>query len=172
MKNIYFEKVHPYENDPDVKMPCAKTKGSAGYDLFAAEDTIIPPFDEFILSNFAMKTLEESAKFNREMNNKAVLVPTGVTAHFDFPVVLPLFSRSSVATKNNLILPNSVGIIDADYYPNQIFVPMINLNKYPIKIKKGEAIAQALFINVLTTEDDNREDTARQGGFGSTTEHG
>ena len=41
-KSIYFEKVSKYADDADVALPIRKTQYSAGYDLAAAEDYIIP----------------------------------------------------------------------------------------------------------------------------------
>jgi dUTP pyrophosphatase len=41
-RSIYFEKVSKYADDADVALPIRKTQYSAGYDLAAAEDYIIP----------------------------------------------------------------------------------------------------------------------------------
>lgn len=164
MNKIKFEIVRE-----GAVLPTAATKGSAGYDVYAATDITIPSALKYIPKEIVLEAdLKESARINKQYNLKATLVPTGVAAKFDFPVVLNLFSRSSIATKNKLILANSVGVIDADYYPNEIYVPFINLNNYDVIIKKGEPIAQFIFTTVLTTEDDNRLDTERTGGFGST----
>ena len=83
--------------------------------------------------------------------------------------------RSSIAFKNKLIMPNAPATIDADYVDNpnnegHIFIPMINLNPYPIKIKKGERIAQALFHPYLVVDNDENssKEKERIGGFGST----
>jgi dUTP pyrophosphatase len=37
-----FEKVSKYKDDADLAMPIRKTAQSAGYDMVAAEDYIIP----------------------------------------------------------------------------------------------------------------------------------
>lgn len=71
-----------------------------------------------------------------------------------------------------LILANSIGVIDADYYNNpdnegEIFLQMINLSPYDIKIQKGEAIGQAIIVPYLNTEDSTAAGE-RLGGFGST----
>ena len=65
-----------------------------------------------------------------------------------------------------------MGVIDSDYYNNpdnegHIFVQCINLKDEDVVIKKGEAIAQAIFQKYLTVDDDNAEGK-RIGGFGST----
>ena len=71
-----------------------------------------------------------------------------------------------------LILGNSVGIIDADYYNNpdnegEIFFQMINLSPFDIQLYKGDIIGQGIIKPYLTTEDDTASGQ-RVGGFGST----
>ena len=65
-----------------------------------------------------------------------------------------------------------MGVIDADYYENpdndgHIFVQCINLKDEEVKIKKGEAVGQAIFQKFLTIDND-QADGIRTGGFGST----
>lgn len=65
-------------------------------------------------------------------------------------------------------------IIDRDYYNNSsneghIYLQMINLSPFPIKIQKGEFIGQAIIKPYLTLEGDCAQGT-RTGGFGSTSE--
>ena len=87
---------------------------------------------------------------------------------------LELSIRSSGPLKHWLMLANSVGIIDADYYNNSdneghIYFQIINLSPVPIQLKKGDIIGQGIIHKYITTEDDcaNGE---RKGGFGSTNE--
>ena len=67
---------------------------------------------------------------------------------------------------------NKLEVLSTDNPNNEghIFIPMINLNPYPIKIKKGERIAQALFHPYLIVDNDenNSKEKERIGGFGST----
>jgi dUTP pyrophosphatase len=70
------------------------------------------------------------------------------------------------------MLANGVGIIDADYYnkpdnEGEIFLQLINVSPFDIRIKKGEAIGQGIIKPYLTTEDDAACGD-RLGGFGST----
>ena len=65
-----------------------------------------------------------------------------------------------------------MGVIDEDYYENpdndgHIFVQCINLKDEEVKIKKGEAVGQAIFQKFLTIDND-QADGIRTGGFGST----
>jgi dUTP pyrophosphatase len=81
--------------------------------------------------------------------------------------------RSSCPLKHWLILANSVGIIDGDYYGNQdndghIYFQMINLSPIDIILKKGDIIGQGIIKPYLITEDDCAGGL-RTGGFGSTT---
>ena len=71
-----------------------------------------------------------------------------------------------------IIMANSVGIIDADYYNNsdnegEIFFQLINLSPVRIQLKRGDIIGQEIIKNYLTTEDDGAVGE-RTGGFGST----
>lgn len=86
---------------------------------------------------------------------------------------LLLANRSSNPLKRNLILPNGIGVIDADYYNNPknegaIFVQLINMGIRDVHIKKGERIAQGIFTPYLTVTDETNVTTTRSGGFGST----
>ena len=87
-------------------------------------------------------------------------------------VYLELNIRSSAPLKYWLILANSVGVIDADYYNNpdnegEIFFQIINLSPFDIKLQKGDIIGQGIFKEYLLTEDDETCGE-RVGGFGST----
>ena len=174
-----FEKVSKYA-DLDLEMPVRKTSQSAGYDMVAAEDYIIPSVwqmvedvknvwpvaeDEFI-------TLEQMSKFTKATGFKPTLVSTGMKCKLESDSFLQLSVRSSSPLKHWLMLANGVGIIDADYYNNQdnegeIFFQIYNLSPFNIQIKKGEAIGQAIILPYGITEDD-KAFGERIGGFGST----
>ena len=53
-----FEKITKYQEDNDVKIPNRKTAASAGYDFYAAEDTIVPAYD-IMLSDFQNNLIQE-----------------------------------------------------------------------------------------------------------------
>ena len=172
-----FKRISKYEYDEDVKLPVRSTGKSAGYDLFAAEDILVPSywynlsqlFDETWDKEY---TLEESAEEIKKHSLKPTFVPTGVKVYLEDDEELELRSRSSVATKNLLTLANGVGTIDADYVDNEdneghIMVALFNISPYNIKIKKGDKIAQGLIHKYIVADGD--EATAqRTGGFGST----
>ena len=85
---------------------------------------------------------------------------------------LKLCNRSSNPGKKGLILANSIGVVDADYYGNpdndgHIMFAFINVKEEETIIKKGDCIGQAIFEKFLTTDNDIAEGE-RTGGFGST----
>ena len=173
-----FEKVTRMA-DVDFEMPKRKTSCSAGYDMVVAESVIIPPAHELleVLSNYynscdGAYTLDQVAKITKATGAKPTLVSTGVKCKMDDDMYLELSVRSSCPLKHWLILANSVGIIDADYYNNpdnegHIYFQVINLLPFPIKISKGDKIGQGVILRYETVAEDvaNGE---RTGGFGST----
>ena len=145
-----FEVAKGFENK-GINLTIRKTKYSSGYDIEAAEDTIVP-------------------SFKKGMN--PTLVKTGLKAYMPDDEMLLLYNRSSNPKKKGLILANSVGVVDKDYYGNEdndghIMFAFYNIKDEDITIKKGEAIGQAIFQKFLTTDNDNAEGT-RTSGFGST----
>jgi dUTP pyrophosphatase len=87
--------------------------------------------------------------------------------------VLVLANRSSNPLKRGLILPNGIGVVDADYYNNadnegEIFFQLVNLGPRTKVIKKGERIGQGIFMPFLTADGDEGGLHQRNGGFGST----
>lgn len=151
-----MEKVRGFEiakgfEDKNINLPERKTKYSAGYDIEAAEDVIIPSFKKGI---------------------NPTLVKTGIKVYMPDDEVVLLYNRSSNPKKKGLIMANSVGVIDKDYYGNpdndgHIMFAFYNIKEEDIEIKKGEAIGQALFQKYLITDNDKAEGK-RMGGFGST----
>ena len=88
-----FEIVTAYK-DRDIHLPIRKTAKSAGYDLEAAETTVLAP-------------------------HAVTVVPTGLKAFMEGDEYLSIFIRSSLAFKKGLMLANSTGIVDSDYYNNE-----------------------------------------------------
>lgn len=150
MRNRGFEVAKGFE-DKGINLPERKTKFSAGYDIEAAEDITIPKFVPGM---------------------KPTLVKTGLKAYMMDDEVLYLYNRSSNPGKKGLILANSVGVIDKDYYGNpdndgHIMFAFFNIKDEDIEIRKGDAIGQGVFAKYLIIDDDNA-DGIRQGGSGST----
>lgn len=174
-----FEKVTRYA-DKEIPMPVRKTAQSAGYDLVAAEDYIIPSIfnlaseatEHWTVADDEYITMEQMSKFTKATNYKPTLVSTGMKCKLDNGTFLQLSVRSSSSLKHWLMLANGVGIIDADYYNNpdnegEIFLQIYNLSPFNIQIKEGEAIGQGIILPFGITEDDIVMGE-RTGGFGST----
>lgn len=177
--------------DANLSQPVRKTANSAGYDLAAAEDTIIPPMQDLLTSlqkeaeDWADKgslytrlndflTLEELEALTKACKARPTLVSTGMKCKLDSDTYLELSVRSSSPLKYWLVMANGVGIIDADYYNNssnegEIYLQLINLGPYPVLIQKGEAIGQGIIKPYLTVENDAAAGV-RTGGFGSTSQ--
>lgn len=174
-----FEKVSKYA-DADIVMPVRKTAQSAGYDMVAAEDYIIPSIWQMVpeakelwpVADDEFVTMELMSKFTKETGFKPTLVSTGMKCKLDPDTWLQLSVRSSSPLKYWLMMGNGIGVIDADYYNNpdnegEIFFQIYNLSPFNIQIKKGEAIGQAIILPYGVTEDDVAGGE-RTGGFGST----
>ena len=174
-----FEKVSRFA-DKEIATPVRKTGESAGYDLVAAEDYIIPSAFQLCaeaanvwnVSEDEFVTLEQMSQFTKATNYKPTLVSTGMKCKLDHGSFLQLSVRSSSPLKYWLMLANGVGIIDADYYNNpdnegEIFLQIYNLSPFNIQIKEGEAIGQGIILPYGITEDDVVMGD-RTGGFGST----
>ena len=86
--------------------------------------------------------------------------------------VLEVYVRSSIGIKKGLMLKNTVGVIDSDYYSNEsndgnIAVCLYNMNDEAVVIEKNERIAQAMFQKYLIADDDVCLKNERTGGIGS-----
>lgn len=167
-----FEIVSKYKNK-NIKAPKRATARSAGYDLAAAKEITIPSIWKVLSQNNGVETMTkgEAPQENKDYLT-SVLVPTGVKAYMPHDEFLMLVNRSSNPLKNNLSLPNGVGIIDADYYNNEenegeIFVQLINYGLEDYTIKKGDRIAQGIFTPYGTIDNEDTDLEARTGGFGS-----
>lgn len=182
MLGCNFEVVSKYA-DAGLELPVRKTEYSAGYDLVAAEDTVIPSYYNMlneVLENLVVEikpneylSLETMAELTKQADFRPTLVSTGMKCKLAPGTYLELSVRSSTPLKYWIMLANGVGIIDADYYNNEsnegeIFLQMVNFSPFNIMIKKGEAIGQGIIKPYLTIDDD-KHGGKRNGGFGSTT---
>ena len=181
-----FERVQAY---PDAILPTRGTERAGGYDLYAAEDTVIPGYQEIIneLKNayqISLRDKREGYGIDWEQNIlpqilkncsfdcRPTLVPTGIKIYLDKDKTFDIQARSSLPRKNWLIVANAPGLIDADYVDNpdnegHIFVQLINLAPFPFTIKKGEKFAQGVIRQYFIVDNDTHGGE-RKGGFGST----
>ncbi|AVK64456.1 dUTP diphosphatase [Lactobacillus sp. CBA3606] len=171
-----FKIVQKYATQ-DLRLPYRTTKKAAGYDFEAAVDFKLPSIWKLnfikVLWQLRHGTPSSTADLAAATKTlKPFLVPTGIKAYMNDDEYLLLANRSSNPLKRGLILPNGIGVIDADYYDNpnnegEIFIQLINFGIQDVQIKKGERLAQGIFTPYLTATDETTVQTTRTGGFGS-----
>ena len=131
---------------PTARPPAKMTEGSAGFDLYAAEQIEIPP---------TRCHPDGRAEVGR------ALVPTGIVIKLPPGTVGRVGSRSETGA----------GWIDCDYR-GEVMVELKNLSSQPFQVSQGDRIAQLLILPVVDIEVEilpDLEETSRgSGGFGST----
>ena len=128
-------------------LPTRGTSRSAGYDLASPIDVIIEP-------------------------HSSVLVWTNIKVYMAEDELLQLHVRSSIGIKRNLMLKNTTGIVDSDYYSNEsndgnIGLALYNTGDEAVVIQKGERLVQGIFMKYLTVDNDTFLKDERTGGIGS-----
>ena len=111
-----FEVVKAWEMK-GIHLPERKTSKSSGYDLESAEDVILAP-------------------------HKTTVLSTGLKAYMQEDEYLAVYIRSSLAIKHGIVLINSTGIIDADYYNNpdndgEFMFAFFNISDEDVLISEG-----------------------------------
>lgn len=133
---------------PDVTLPTYATDGAAGMDLRA-----------YLPAPITLKP------------NERVLIPTGFAIALPAGTVGLLCARSSLGVRHGITLPNTVGVIDADYR-GEIQVALVNWGEADYDIAPGDRIAQLLVVPYLKLDlvpTNQLPETSRgSGGFGST----
>lgn len=131
--------------DNGARSPFNATRGSAGYDLYCANDVVIMP-------------------------DQTETVHTGVHIRCPFGTTGLLFMRSGAA-KRGLRLVTGVSVIDEDY-TGEITAGIANIGDEVIHIHAGERIMQLVFPFIVKPDMkivDALPHTGRgDGGFGST----
>jgi dUTP pyrophosphatase len=133
--------------DKSLPLPKFETEKSVGFDLLCREDTKIE-------------------------SKGIVYIPANVIVEVPDGYMLILASRSSTPKKKGLSVPHGIGIIDQDYCgeEDEIKVQVYNFTDETVLIKKGERIAQGVFVRINKfdfAEVDKMKEESR-GGFGST----
>jgi dUTP pyrophosphatase len=132
----------------DLPLPVKMSTGSSGFDLHAA---------------IHGEVHIEPGKWKLIKTGIAISMPNGLEAQ-----VRP---RSGLALKHGITVLNTPGTIDADYR-GEIGVIVLNLGEEAFVVRRGERIAQLVFMSVPQVEIqvvEQLDDTARgSGGFGHT----
>jgi dUTP pyrophosphatase len=131
----------------EIMLPKRMTSCSAGYDVFSVVSLELHPGESFQF-------------------------PTGFKAYMMFDEMISIHPRSGLGFKFFIRLANTTGVGDSDYYNNpgnegHYWVKVRNEGYTPVSIKKGDAIAQAIFSKFLITDNDVASRN-RVGGLGST----
>lgn len=133
-----------------------RAEGGDWYDLFCAEDTILP-----ICHSYAL-------------NPDPTMIPLGVAMEIPEDMCAIMAPRSSTPKKHGVIMANSIGVIDNMYKgPNdQWMFPAYCILARGGFIKKGTRIAQFTLIkrSDIEFEESDLMHNDDRGGFGSTGE--
>jgi len=133
--------------DKSLPLPVYETGGSVGFDFLAREDTEIRP-------------------------DEISLIPANVIVEVPKGYALILTARSSTPKKHGLTKPHGIGVIDNDYCgpKDEIKIQVKNFRSKSVIIKKGDRIAQGLFVKTdqLQFEEVDEIMAKTRGGFGST----
>ena len=133
--------------DESIPLPKYSTPESACFDLASAEGVSVQP-------------------------GEIVRIHTGL--YFECPEghFLAVFPRSSTPKKFSVTFPHSVGILDRDYAgpDDELLIQVRNFTEKAVEIKKGDRIAQGMFLPVQQVEWDEQSQlrSENRGGFGST----
>jgi dUTP pyrophosphatase len=132
--------------DKDLPLPTYATAGSVGFDLLCREETEIAP-------------------------RKLGLVPGNVIVRTPPGYMLLLTLRSSTPRRKGLLIPHGLGIIDQDYCGegDELMVQVYNFRDEAVTVKRGERIAQGMFVPIQRVTWHEVDDMGQgRGGFGST----
>lgn len=133
--------------DKELPLPCYETGGSVGFDILARVEMTIEP-------------------------GKVALIPGNIIVEVPDGYMLTVAARSSTPLKRGLLTPHGIGIIDHDYCgpEDEIRIQVYNFTDKPVQIRRGDKIAQGLFVRVDKCEWREVDEMEKQsrGGFGST----
>lgn len=140
-------KINIHRINKSIPLPKYETDGSFAFDFLARETIEIKP-------------------------GKVGLIPGNVIIECPENLALLILPRSSAYRKTGLLFPHSVGLIDRDYCGgnDEILIQVLNFSDEPVTVKKGDRIAQGLFIKTekIEFEETDRPEKDSRGGFGST----
>ena len=156
----------------DFKLPTRSTLHSAGYDFYAPYDVVVPSLWKQVGKYLLHSLLHFSFNSYKEAI-RPTMVRTYIKAYMGNDEVLYIYNRSSSPIKKGLILSNSVGVVDSDFYNNEdnegnIGVAFYNFYPFDVTIDKGERICQGVFSKFLKADNDIVLNNTRSGGYGST----
>ncbi len=133
--------------DSSVELPKYQTSESAGFDLASAVDITIGA-------------------------HEVVKIPTGLVIAAPKGYFLLISARSSLPIKKGLTMANGIGVIDPDYAgpTDEVQILVYNFTNSPVEVKKGERLAQGVFLKTEQVQWEESENLGLvdRGGIGST----
>jgi dUTP pyrophosphatase len=138
-------RVSPPRGEP-LPLPAYATEGAAGLDLRADEAVVLAP-------------------------GQRALVPTGLRLAIPPGYEGQVRPRSGLALREGVTCLNTPGTVDSDYR-GEVAVILVNLGQKPVRLARGDRIAQLVIAQVARAElreGDHLPPTGRgAGGFGHT----
>jgi dUTP pyrophosphatase len=138
-----LSKLYVLVRGQNATIPTRGSEGAAGYDLYSAQDVIIPASTRFLIST-----------------ELSILVPKGTYGR--------IAPRSGLSLKG---IDVGAGVIDSDY-TGEVKILLINNGINDFNVKKKDRVAQLILekIEVLEIEAIKSIETTERGesGFGST----
>ena len=130
-----------------MTLPEYGTNESAGFDLAAARDVVVP-------------------------SRQIVLVRTGLVIEVPTGHFLAIVARSSTPLKRGLIVSNGVGVIDPDYSgpDDEVMIQVLNITDSPVEVRRGDRLAQGIILPAprVTWQEVSEIRQVTRGGFGAT----
>lgn len=127
-----------------ARLPTRGSAFAAGYDLYAAKDTVVPSRGKVLVDT-----------------DISMAVPEGTYGR--------IAPRSGLASKH--MIDTGAGVIDADYR-GQVKVLLFNHGEKDFEVKEGDRVAQLVLERIYTPEvvevKELEESVRGAGGFGST----
>lgn len=131
----------------DAKIPTKGSKYAAGFDVYANEESTIPPFEKKLIS-------------------------LGIILQIPHGMYGRLASRSSLSLKHGIEV--GAGVIDSDYR-GEVKILLYNFSRKTYHVSKGDRIGQIIIeccnypnIEVIKSIDELEQTQRNHGGFGST----
>ncbi len=130
----------------EALVPKKQHESDIGFDLSSIEEVLLP-------------------------NNRVTLVHTGIAISLDKGIAGFVLPRSGLASKHQITLINSPGLIDPGY-TGELKIPLINHSENDYTITKHERVAQLVLLNTENVSFEIVEDLESSErstkGFGST----
>ncbi|RFU76206.1 dutp pyrophosphatase [Trichoderma arundinaceum] len=136
--------LHVKKLSPQGRLPTRGSAFAAGYDVYAARDTVVPARGKVLVDT-----------------DISIAVPAGTYGR--------IAPRSGLASKH--FIDTGAGVIDADYR-GPVKILLFNHAETDYEIKEGDRVAQLVLERIVTPEvvevEELEESVRGVGGFGST----